>query len=293
MLTYLGLGRDFHVDIGGFKVPKPVIWLWMLFTQVYFAGMQVIVIIINHAGGLPAILFPAHCISLIIMKSTIYTVLVLKTKKMWELMDYLQDVVNIRRLKHISCLVIIASPWIFVKFSIFWLSSPWINSLPPLPVGCGLSEAAKTIYEERNSRELRIVQMIFAGMSFLVCFSYLPAAVCWILTLIIGHPSPDFWSVPLSTEQAWVLRLTERESWNTKKNRSNWVFPTKLVLISRLKGANIRFPVYVRFCMRLDQRIILLWMVYDIDHCIFDILCGYLYVFSTMYWWFNITCWTS
>lgn len=99
MLIYLGLGRDYHADIGGFKIPKPVIWLWLLFTQVYFAGMQVIVIIINHAGGLPAILFPAHCISLIIMKSTIYTVLVLKTQKMWELIDYLQDVVTIRELK--------------------------------------------------------------------------------------------------------------------------------------------------------------------------------------------------
>lgn len=95
-LLYIGLGSQSYVPIFGYNVPRALIRLFVILAQISFATLQFLVGREKCNEGLYAILFPMHLMVLFTMKALIYGVLIVKTNRITELIDYLQEVVTTR-----------------------------------------------------------------------------------------------------------------------------------------------------------------------------------------------------
>lgn len=113
-LLIVGLSSDKFVPIGGYNVPRSLVRFIVVLGQLSFAAMQIIILIRNLKLGLYAILFPVHVILLFFMKVSIYVVLMIKTDRITELIDYMQDVIDKSRFRGFVCWTFLVAEWNFL-----------------------------------------------------------------------------------------------------------------------------------------------------------------------------------
>lgn len=95
-LQFAGLGTDRHIHAGGKRVPRMLVRCIILGAELSVAAMFAMLVNQNWKHGLQAILFPLHMQLLAIVKIAFYTTLMVKSARMAELIDYLNDVVDKR-----------------------------------------------------------------------------------------------------------------------------------------------------------------------------------------------------
>lgn len=59
-------------------------------------------------------------------------------------------------------------------------------------LGCSLSTASAAIYAKRDAIEKKIVRYTCVVFSLCILFSYTPAAICWLSTVVFGLPSSRY-----------------------------------------------------------------------------------------------------
>lgn len=96
-LAYGGLGNDRSVNIGGTHIPRIFIRIFIYFLEILLDICHTINCINNIENGIQAVLYPLHCLVLNVIKLATFGVLIRKTGRIAELIDYLHMVVNQRR----------------------------------------------------------------------------------------------------------------------------------------------------------------------------------------------------
>lgn len=96
-LSLAGLGNADFVDIRGKRIPRWMTRAYTLFGQFVLGGIALINSINKYSLGLHAVIYPFHGVVVVITKLAIYIVLMAKTERIAELIDYLEMVVNQRR----------------------------------------------------------------------------------------------------------------------------------------------------------------------------------------------------
>lgn len=97
-LSYLGLGADTLVRLGGFSVPRALIRATIISAQIVCIVLAAIVCAKHYNHGLQVILIQVHVMLLFLSRLSIYVALALKTDEITGMLDYLQMVVDERTL---------------------------------------------------------------------------------------------------------------------------------------------------------------------------------------------------
>lgn len=96
-LRYVGLGHEQDIPIAGKRVPRTLVRCIIIGGQFLFAAMFAAVVKCEWKRGVFAIVFPLHMSVLVLMKLSIYVVLIAKTDAIADLIEYLQDIVGRRK----------------------------------------------------------------------------------------------------------------------------------------------------------------------------------------------------
>lgn len=95
-MSYLGLGANTRVSLGGFSVPRAFIRATIISAQIVCIVLAAIVCSKHYNDGLQVILFQVHVMLLFLSRLSIYVALVLETNEINGMLDYLQMVVDER-----------------------------------------------------------------------------------------------------------------------------------------------------------------------------------------------------
>lgn len=93
-LRYVGLGGERHFSIANVRVSRTTVRCLILGCQLSYGTIFVGMVIKDRHLGLQQILFPLHLIFLTTIKISIYSVLMVKSDRIAQLVGYLQKVVN-------------------------------------------------------------------------------------------------------------------------------------------------------------------------------------------------------
>lgn len=102
ILAYSGLGIEQTVNIGGIHIPRAFIRVSIMSSPILFGIAEFCICVKSYAIGIQAILYPFHSLMINIMKLAAYSVLIGKTNKIAELIEYLQMVVDRREFLFIN-----------------------------------------------------------------------------------------------------------------------------------------------------------------------------------------------
>lgn len=104
-LSFAGLGNSDCVYFGEKRIPRWIARAFTILGQFILGGIALTNSIGNYyKDGLPGVIYPFHSVVVVVTKLAIYIVLMAKTERIAELIDYLEMVVNQRRclIKQIS-----------------------------------------------------------------------------------------------------------------------------------------------------------------------------------------------
>ena len=97
LMSYGGVGTEQYVDIGGKRVPRMLIRVFVIFMLLSLTIIHSINCHERYPLGLHAMLFSAHLFLLNNLKLAVYCVLLWKTDQIAQLIDYLRTMVERRR----------------------------------------------------------------------------------------------------------------------------------------------------------------------------------------------------
>lgn len=95
-LSFAGLAVDKDVNVGGQKIPRIIPRAVLLLVLISLSISEIVIAVHCYSIDLQLFLYPMGCLLFFAVKLAIYTVLILKTNEIAELIDYLQMVVTLR-----------------------------------------------------------------------------------------------------------------------------------------------------------------------------------------------------
>lgn len=93
-LTYLGLGTDQLVRIGGKNIPRSFIRLFIIFSSLLFCILESILCIKFSSDNLVKCLMALNILASMLPVAPIYITLVLKTDEINDLLNYLEIIIS-------------------------------------------------------------------------------------------------------------------------------------------------------------------------------------------------------